>query len=60
MAAGSPEARRKAFLQVVLGQDVGCAAGTCLGCVVEGAGGPVRVCREGPVFAAAELDWGLE
>lgn len=55
--AGSPEARRKSFLQVVLTQSIGCAAGTCLGCVVPGTGGPVRVCREGPVFAAAELDW---
>lgn len=54
---GSPEARRKAFLQVVLDQGVGCAAGTCLGCVVAGAQGAVRVCREGPSFAADELDW---
>ncbi len=54
---GSPEARRKAFLQVILDQSVGCAAGTCQGCVVAGAGGPLRVCREGPVFAADEIDW---
>ena len=55
---GSPEARRKAFLQVAPGQSIGCAAGTCLGCAVPGAGGvPQRVCREGPVFAADELAW---
>jgi dihydroorotate dehydrogenase electron transfer subunit len=55
---GSPEARRKAFLQVVPAQAVGCAAGTCLGCAVPGTGGlPARVCREGPVFAADELAW---
>lgn len=64
---GSPEARRKAFLQVALEQTIGCAAGTCLGCVAPatgsagsgtgGGGGTVRVCREGPVFAADELDW---
>jgi len=54
---GSPEARRKSFLQVGLGQVIGCAAGTCLGCVVPGRDGPVRVCREGPAFAADELDW---
>ena len=54
---GSPEARRKAFLQVALDQSVGCAAGTCLGCVVAGTSGTVRVCREGPSFAADELDW---
>ena len=54
---GSPEARRKAWLQVVLGQGIGCAAGTCLGCVVAGASGQLRVCREGPAFAADEIDW---
>ena len=59
-AAGSPEARRKAFLQVGLDQSIGCAAGTCLGCAVGGTGGMVRVCREGPAFAADELDWGQE
>lgn len=57
VAPGSAEARRKAFLQVVLDQGVGCAAGTCLGCVVPGGEGQVRVCREGPSFAADELDW---
>ncbi len=57
-ASGSAEARRKAFLQVAVGQSIGCAAGTCLGCAVEGAGGvPLRACREGPVFAADELAW---
>ena len=54
---GSAEARRKSHLQVGLDQEIGCAAGTCLGCVVPGRDGPVRVCREGPVFAADELDW---
>ena len=55
--AGSPEARRRAFLQVCVEQAVGCAAGTCLGCVVAGTDGPVRACREGPVFASDELAW---
>jgi dihydroorotate dehydrogenase electron transfer subunit len=55
---GSPEARRKAFLQVALAQDLVCAAGTCLGCVVMGsAGAPQRVCREGPVLASEEIAW---
>lgn len=58
VAPGSPEARRRAFLQVVPDQRIGCAAGTCLGCTVMGASGvPQRVCREGPVFAADELAW---
>jgi dihydroorotate dehydrogenase electron transfer subunit len=55
---GSPAARRKSFLQVAIDQTVGCASGTCLGCVVPGvSGAPLRGCREGPVFAAEEIDW---
>jgi hypothetical protein len=55
---GSPAARRKAFLQVSMEQNMGCAVGACLGCVVMDAqGAPQRVCREGPVFASTELDW---
>jgi dihydroorotate dehydrogenase electron transfer subunit len=55
---GSPAARRKAFLQVSMEQNMGCAVGACLGCVVMGVSGtPQRVCREGPVFASDELIW---
>jgi dihydroorotate dehydrogenase electron transfer subunit len=54
---GSTEARRKAFLQVSMEQTMGCAVGACLGCVVMGVDGPLRVCREGPVFAAEEIAW---
>jgi dihydroorotate dehydrogenase electron transfer subunit len=55
---GSPQARRKAFLQVSMEQNMGCAVGACLGCVVMSTSGtPQRVCREGPVFAADELEW---
>jgi NAD(P)H-flavin reductase len=57
-ASGSPQARRKAFLQVSMEQNMGCAVGACLGCVVMGTSGtPQRVCREGPVFAADEVAW---
>jgi len=56
-APGTPAARRKAWLQVSMEQNMGCAVGACLGCVVHGVDGPVRVCREGPVFAAEEIDW---
>jgi dihydroorotate dehydrogenase electron transfer subunit len=56
--AGSPAARRKAFLQVSMEQSMGCAVGACLGCVVMAVSGqPQRVCREGPVFASDEIDW---
>jgi dihydroorotate dehydrogenase electron transfer subunit len=54
---GSPGARRKAFLQVSMEQTMGCAVGACLGCVVLGKDGPLRVCREGPVFASEEIAW---
>ena len=54
---GSSQARRKAWLQVAMSQTVACAVGACLGCVVLGVSGPQRVCREGPVFAADEIDW---
>lgn len=55
---GSPAARRKAFLQVSMEQNMGCAVGACLGCVVMGVSGtPQRVCREGPVFASEEIIW---
>ena len=57
-AIGSPAARRKAFLQVSMEQNMGCAVGACLGCVVMSTSGvPQRVCREGPVFAAEEIAW---
>lgn len=60
-AAGSPEARRKSFLQVAVEQTVACAGGTCQACAIMGASGVTqRACREGPVFAADELDWGRE
>jgi dihydroorotate dehydrogenase electron transfer subunit len=55
---GSPQARRKAFLQVSMEQNMGCAVGACLGCVVMSVtGAPQRVCREGPVFASDEIAW---
>jgi dihydroorotate dehydrogenase electron transfer subunit len=54
---GSATARRKAFLQVSMEQTMGCAVGACLGCAVLGVEGPLRVCREGPVFASEEISW---
>ena len=54
---GSAAARRKSFLQVSMEQTMGCAVGACLGCIVIGVEGPLRVCREGPVFAAEEIAW---
>jgi dihydroorotate dehydrogenase electron transfer subunit len=55
---GSVAARRKSWLQIALPPAMGCALGTCLGCVVPGSAGPTRPCREGPCFAVDEIDWG--
>jgi NAD(P)H-flavin reductase len=53
--SGGQEGRRRAWLQVVLAHEAGCALGVCAGCVV-GAATDRRICREGPAFAAGELD----
>jgi dihydroorotate dehydrogenase electron transfer subunit len=56
-ARGTKLARRRAWLQVSMEQNMGCAVGACLGCVIMGVDGPQRVCREGPVFASEEIAW---
>jgi dihydroorotate dehydrogenase electron transfer subunit len=41
-----------------LEQWMGCGVGACLGCVVPGTKVDyLRVCRDGPVFEAGEVDW---
>jgi len=45
--------------QVSLEAHMACGVGACLGCVVPGTSQPyLRVCKEGPVFDAGEIDWG--
>lgn len=34
---------------------MGCGFGACMGCSIETTNGPKRVCKEGPVFEAAEV-----
>lgn len=48
---------KRSWLQSMLQPKVGCALGVCLGCTVIGTTGPVRPCREGPVFPAGALVW---
>jgi dihydroorotate dehydrogenase electron transfer subunit len=44
--------------EVSMEAPMGCALGTCLGCVVPSSdGGYTRVCVEGAVFERRELDW---
>ena len=46
-------------LQVSVEEHMGCGIGTCQGCVVRSSDGRwVKACIEGPVFDAADLDWG--
>ncbi len=45
-------------LQVSLEANMACGVGACLGCAVRTANGDyARVCREGPVFDARDIDW---
>ena len=36
---------------------MGCGFGACMGCTMKTAGGPRRVCKEGPVFGHHEIIW---
>jgi len=45
--------------QVAVETYMGCGTGVCLGCAVPLVGGGYdRACKEGPVYRAAEIDWG--
>ena len=44
-------------VQVSMEEHMGCAMGVCLGCVVRTRKGYQRVCRDGPVFDIAEIEW---
>jgi len=43
--------------EVSLEERMGCGAGFCYGCTVQTAGGPRRVCADGPVFDKEEVLW---
>lgn len=46
------------FCEVSLEERMGCGVGACLVCTCEKADGlPARVCKDGPVFNAAEVKW---
>ncbi len=36
---------------------MGCGFGACMGCTIATAGGPKRICRDGPVFSKGEIQW---
>ncbi len=43
--------------QLSLEARMGCGFGACMGCTVQTASGPRRVCKDGPVFGKEELLW---
>jgi dihydroorotate dehydrogenase electron transfer subunit len=45
-------------VQVSMEQQMGCAMGVCLGCVIPTSAGYERVCRDGPVFDSNRVHWG--
>jgi len=55
--AAALAAKAGVFAQVSLEERMACGLGVCLGCATKIAGGYARVCVEGPVFAAEEVQW---
>lgn len=45
-------------IQVSMEQQMGCAMGVCLGCVIPTDHGYQRVCRDGPIFESRTVQWG--
>ena len=43
--------------QISLEARMGCGFGACMGCSIKTTSGYARVCKEGPVFEAAEVIW---
>lgn len=46
--------------QVSLDAYMACGIGACLGCAIRTVDGYKLVCKDGPVFGAAEIDWKME
>ena len=51
------EGNKPIDLWVSLEEKMACGLGSCFGCVVKVKGKYKRVCRDGPVFNAREVDW---
>lgn len=43
--------------QLSMEERMGCGAGFCYGCTIKTAGGPARVCADGPVFKKEDILW---
>ncbi len=44
-------------VQVSLEERMACGVGACYGCTVKTRNGLKQVCRDGPVFELADIDW---
>lgn len=49
--------KRSVECYVSLEKNMACGIGTCMGCTVKTVNGYRRVCTEGPVFSAEEIQW---
>lgn len=49
--------RNQVPAQFSLEARMGCGFGACMGCTIDTARGPKRVCKDGPVFASGEVRW---
>lgn len=49
--------RSRVPAQFSLEARMGCGFGACMGCTIDTARGPKRVCKDGPVFASGEVRW---
>lgn len=56
-AARHTSGREGLYVEVSMEQQMGCAMGVCLGCVIPTRSGFQRVCREGPVFDPDKVLW---
>ncbi len=50
-------AQHKIYAEVCMEEIMACGMGICQGCVVKVAGRYQRVCQDGPVFPAQEVEW---
>ncbi|MCC7105415.1 MAG: dihydroorotate dehydrogenase electron transfer subunit, partial [Chloroflexi bacterium] len=55
--AAACASRPRLPVAVAMEQQMGCAMGVCLACVIPTKHGNRRICRDGPVFPASEVVW---
>lgn len=56
-AVAAVAAEKQIAAEVSLEERMGCGIGACVTCTCNINGGRKRVCKDGPVFSASEVDW---